>query len=56
MITHSEVKYLNEKYMKKKNKEINKFLYISFLKSILIAQPFIITFSRDRSRTRIFEL
>ena len=25
MITHSDVKYLNEKYMKKKNKQTNKF-------------------------------
>ena len=54
MITHSEVKYLNEKYMKKK--QTNKYLYISCLKSILIAQPFIITFSRERSCVRIFEL
>ena len=25
MITHSDVKYLNEKYMEKKNKQTNKF-------------------------------
>ena len=53
MITHSDVKYLNEKYMKKKaNKQINFHVYLqiikvsmdfmSCLKSILITQTFII--------------